>query len=511
VTLGRLAFAGICIVALVVGAVAGRSSGFDQDGRFAVGPDSVVQPPLDGCARDRNAIVAREVPNWVYVGDKDVPSTAPPPVGGTRVTGIVDSKYDRDRAAAPAGIDDPVTHTSYDFTFNVKVDPQFSSLLASGNFEGRETETERLHTERETGTFPAFAWPDRGDRVDVVGSWVWDCDHTGPAGERTEIHPFHTLWLERNPGGPSRRSAVGDREADLFFTTAGTPADTHAICAHGTRGNRAAFKRCVLTPVPRVSPRMEALPSFTHVLRAPPKPSRRAHLVYRVVDHGSTDPISVRRLSNGVRVSFDFPRARATTTTIAKQIFVGWRPVRPRSRPVHLQVRLRELLVRRAMDPGCAALPCPAQNESTRLGQNTAAPGEWNVYVSVGGVWSAWRPILIHPTDGQRIKTRRSFDLYVPRGKPWRLFVMTRECDFGLGNAYSPQGNVAPCPRLEDEVGSLIGDDVPGIVADHFRSPQASLGIHRSNSRLRGSTCPSSNRKGCYRLTYEVSAVKRGS
>jgi hypothetical protein len=477
----------------VAAGLAGRGSGSQATPR-AGGPDSRTQPLVDGCARDRGAILTHQVPNWVYVGGS---------LAQDRVaTGVVDSQYEPDRAAAPTGTDDPFTHTSYDFTFNIEVDAEYEHLLGTGNFEGKSSETGRLHTEREGATFPVFAWPDRGDRVAVVGSWVWDCDHTTASGEHTEIHPFRALWVERNPGGPSPRSAVGDREADLFVTTAGTPADLQALCGGQHKDDRAGFKQCVTMNLDQGG--NVSVPDGSFVIKAARKPSRSARFVYRVVDRGSDSPVSVRRVAEGLEVSY-----RNVGHTIAKQIFVGWRPVKPKARPVHLRVRLRELLVRRAMDPGCAPydLSCPARDESTLIGQVTTSPGEWNVYVDAGGVWAPWKPILLHPADGQKITSKQTIDLYVARGKPWRFFVQTRECDFGsLGNAYSTQGAVQPCPRIV-EVGNTVSDDQPGILAVHFRSPTASLGTHRVDSSLAGSTCPAANAKGCYRLTFTVSRI----
>ncbi len=197
------------------------------------------------CPRTRTRSIAKQAPNWVYVG------------GGLAAqnqvaTGIVDSQYDPERVALPAGTDDPFTHTSYDFTFNIKLDPEYEHLLGTGNFEGQNSETGRLHTERESLTFPSWAWPDRGDRVSLVGSWIWDCDHYQPSGEHTEIHPFRLLWVERNPGGPSRRSAVGrQRGRPLRHICRNRRRTPQAICANQTKGDRAAFKQCLATPVTR--------------------------------------------------------------------------------------------------------------------------------------------------------------------------------------------------------------------------------------------------------------------
>ena len=458
----------------------------------AGGPDSRTQPVADGCTRQRGAIFTKDAPNWVYVGGTLASQNMV-------LTGVVDSQYQPERAAEPTGTDDPFTHTSYDFTFNVMPDPEYENLLGTGNLEGTSAESARLHVERESATFPTFAWPDRGDRVTLVGSWVWDCDHTTAAGEHTEIHPFRLLRVERNPGGPSPNSPFGDRETDLFATTAGTPADLQALCAFDHKGDAAAFKTCVTTK--HADPL--TVPGEVLVLEAGPKPSRSARLVYRVVDHGGDTPIAVRKVAGGVEVSYGNVHG-----TIAKQVFVGWRPVK--KRPVHLRVRFDSLHVRRAMDPGCPPIDpnCPDKDESILLGQVTTSPGEWNVYVDAAGVWRQWLPQVLSVRDGQTIRSKQTVDLYVAKGKSWRLFVQTRECDFGsLGNAYSVQGSVAPCPHI-NEVGNTVSDDLPGIVAVHFRSPQASVGTHRVNSSLDGSTCPASNTKGCYRLTFTISRIR---
>ena len=124
------------------------------------------------------------------------------------------------------------------------------------------------------------------------------------------------------------------------MTHAGTPADTQALCAHQTKGDRNAFKQCVATPVTSVP----VTGTYTFVLKAGKKPSPKARLVYRVTDVGATSSATVRRLADGISVSVD-----ASQPLVAKRFFVGWRPVK--ARPLHLRVRLDSLLVRRAMDP----------------------------------------------------------------------------------------------------------------------------------------------------------------
>ena len=480
----------LCLAAVAAAGLAARGSGSEAT-PAAGGPDSRTQPIIDGCNRNRGGIFTHDAPNWVYV-DGTLASQ------NQVLTGVVDSRYEPERAAEPTGTDDPFTHTSYDFTFNVKPDPQYENLMGTGNLEGTSSESGRLHIERESQSFPMWAWPDRGDRITLVGSWVWDCDHTTAAGEHTEIHPFRILWVERHPGAGSPGSSTGDAEGDLFITSEVTPADTQAECAHDTKGDAAAFKQCVVHPGTPAG----SNPAVTFTLRAPRKPSPKAHLVYRVVQRLPSNKITVKKGTSGITVTV------APTLSAQATFFVGWRPVK--KPPVHLRVHFDSLLVRRAMDPGCPPYDpnCPAKDESTLLGQVTKAPGEWNVYMDVAGIWAHWLPQVLQPQDGQTIKSKQSVDAYVARGKPWRLFVQTRECDFGsLGNAYSNAGTVPPCPRLL-EVGNTASDDQPGIVAVHFRSPAASLGTHRVNSSLEGSTCPASNTHGCYRLTFTVSRIR---
>jgi hypothetical protein len=201
-----------------------------------------------------------------------------------------------------------------------------------------------------------------------------------------------------------------------------------------------------------------------------------------------------------VRVTLTFVSGRPVR--VAYHVFVGWTPVHVR--PRHLRVQLEELLVRRAMDPSCKTTEpdCPAKVETTQLGQIATAPGEWALYVDVGGLWTHVKPLVLRVRDGQRVRLRQRFELYVPRGRRWRLAAFTRECDLGLPTFTSENRAVYPCPR-SGEFGHPTGDDRPGYLA-----VKGALGRHSANARLEGSTCPAVNRLGCYRLTWRVTEVR---
>jgi len=75
--------------------------------------------------------------------------------------------------------DNNLNHDSMDVNFYVKPDPPYRRLLNSKNGQTEvEVEWERLH-------FPEQFRPSQGDRVSVVGYWIYDCAH----GIKTEIHP----------------------------------------------------------------------------------------------------------------------------------------------------------------------------------------------------------------------------------------------------------------------------------------------------------------------------------
>jgi hypothetical protein len=489
-----LAVAGVAAVALV-GVVA----------YGILGPDPAKQAQADGCARSRTAEFARLGPGWAYVGDKDVPATSPSPPGRW-LAGLVQAYENGPDASHPSGGDDPTTHDSFDVNFNVVPDPGYEDLLGglpeadTGNFEGEGEEKDRIHLERETKDDPEWTWPEAGDRVQVMGSWVWDCGHWDPGGERTEIHPYRALWDERVP---SSRSRYGESEGDLYVSTDATPAGQIAECAHRTKGDQQAYKACTFT-----QPNwLDVSGDYTLTLKAPPKPPGATSLGVRVVDRGSTvDPHWTQTIANGVlTLTFHLTSTSPTRLVLAKQVFLGWRPLRPRA--IHLRLTFTKVLTRRAMDPGCSHSQTGCGTpETTRDDQLTAAPGELFVYTDVAGQWSLWP--MIRSRDGKTFTVRHTTDVYVQPTEPWRLFVFPHECDFGSASWSDPSTPMAPCPRSK-EFGNFSGDDIPGEIVAHYRGANA-VGAHAANGSLAPpSTCPAAkNPAGCWRVWWTVSRVR---
>jgi hypothetical protein len=472
-----------------------------------VDPGTDARP--DGCGRDYIKQTQRTIPTWVYVGDRNAPATGPPPPA-RRLEGRVASRYRPDLAVHPTPEDLPTVHRSYDINLNVLPDAAYRRLLGgssaarSGNFAGRGESTARVHVEREQASTPRFVWPEAGDRVAIVGAWVWDCGHWTPRGERTEIHPFRALWVERNGGAPSPASTSGESEADLFLSSDKTYAGIEADCAHRAKGVVLAFQACLA-----VEPEWQDVSgTYRFRLRVPPRPAPNARLRVRVVDAGSSTgaPRARARVRGaGVDVALVVPARPRKRVVVAQRILARWSKLPGLE---HVRVRFTRLLVRRAMDPGCpGGRHACGSKETTHGEQISTPPGEWNVYVDAAGLWKTWRQGLLRARDGQTFGGGPTFDLRLVRDRPWRVFVFTRECDFGLlGNADGPGHALTPCPTSK-EFGTFDGDDVPGIAVARFDSPAAAIGPHRLRPRLRGSTCPAVNRLGCYEVAFRVDRV----
>ncbi len=482
----RLA-AAVAVLALGAGGAAGY---------VATRPNPQTQAQADGCPRDLPALFKREAPTWVYVGDKDYPATGPAPPARW-VYGVVDAGGGKAYLGShPTQVDDPVSHDSYDFLVNIKPDPQYAELLGTGNDAGDDEESARLHTERESLDLPTFAWPEPGDRVAELGSWVWDCGHFEDAdangGERTEFHPYRALWVQRRF---SPTSKTGESEGDLFVSTEATPAGVSAECAHNTKGDAVAFKSCLGT-----APHwLDVSGDYSFTLPAPPRPPGAGPLAVRVVDAGGGPQPTVTVKGGVATVTLQLAVVPGQKLVVAKQVFLGWTRVPAAALPQHLRVRLKSLLVRRAMDPDLPA-------ETTRRGQVTKGPtGEWTLYWDVAGVWWMW-PGTLHVRDGQVVRGTRAVDVYIPRRTKWRVFAFARECDFG-SLAFSDQRKALwPCPA-QNEFGNAQGDDDPGVVVQTFASPEQGIGLHRGVPLPTDSTCPRANPKGCYELDYVVTRV----
>jgi len=450
---------------------------------LAAGPDSTTQPLQDGCQRNPEGLLTFTSPEWVFVF-KDPSAKV---VEGTA------------RSTHTAGADLPQGHDWYDLNSNVDVDPQYQSLLGTGNFAGAGEETGRLHVEWETGSVPTFVWPTEGDRVKLFGSWIWDCGHWGQSftdpdyflpgsgetpfstnvpGESTEFHPMQAMIVTRaNPYLPQ----VTETESDVYISNDGTIAHAEEQCAiehpppAGSTTYGPDYSACLNDPTKRHQTINDR--DYTSFVPAPPKPTQSATLGFRVVDMGSNGPQEqVQVLQDGINVTIPFhgfPDSGAPLR-YAKSFFVRWQgTAKP---PVHLQVTFKTLTVIHSLDPN------PARGTQTGV-----PPGEYNLYLDLNGFWkflNDWAPGLGAVNDGQSFTLNRTVDIFVPARKGVRVFVHGRECDL-------PKIN--PCP---DTAEISDDNDDPGDAIDQFASASAAVGDHTLRP-------PSGN----YTLTYSVRRV----
>jgi hypothetical protein len=250
---------------------------------------------------------------------------------------------------------------------------------------------------------------------------------------------------------------------------------------------------------------------YRFAIAAPPKPRGAKRLRVRVVDRGSVGAPAVRAAvtARGAEVRFEISAPVGQKVVVAKQVFVGWTPMPRSALPLHLRVRFDRVQIRRAMDPSCSVQQpaCPAAAESTLLGQQADAPGEYQLYWDVAGIWGRWQPATLAARDGSVFPGRQTVDLYVARGRRWRLAMHARECDFGVLGSFGGQDvPLWPCPKT-GELGNVVGDDSPGSLEAIHRG--GGLGTHTVNAIVAGSTCPPANADGCYALTYTVRRVPR--
>src|SRR5438132_270726 len=317
----RRPWAVVAAAALAAGLAATLAALAGSPGPAGIDPQQAV---LDGCGRDYNAEVGRYLSTWVYVGDHAAPAVGPPPPQ-QRLEGLVSSSHFPQLASHPTEEDLPTVHRAYDFNFDVLPDRAYSGLLGgdptlhTGNFAGNGPSTARLHVEREQTAFPSFAWPEPGDRIALVGSWIWDCGHWITGGERTELHSFRALWRLRNPGGPSPLSPYGEREGDLVVSNEKTFAGVEPDCAHATKVDVLAFHSCLSTETRWADVRG----TYRFRLKLPARPSPNARLRLRVLDAGSSRGAPRARATvrgRVVDVSLEIARSPARRLVVAERL-----------------------------------------------------------------------------------------------------------------------------------------------------------------------------------------------
>jgi hypothetical protein len=344
-------------------------------------PNSIKRPPKDGCERDPGGLIAGSSPQWAYVHR----SRKPRYLKGTAVE------------ARPTYTDLFRAHDSYDMNIFFRPDQRFRSYLGTANVSKATTQDKdeqgTMEVEWEQRAYPMWAWPTQGDRVELMGSWIWDCGHWGPqdfndpnyfapgtqpgetvTGERTEIHSPRMVIVHRKR--PSL-SARGDSQTDALISSMGT-------FARAVQNHAAGFCTKPEDTCSRRTPVNTRNYSFN--VAAPPRPPGATRLIYRVKDHRSVHAPHARitKRAHGIHVEVPFKgfhRHKKQRMVWAKTFFVGWN--KPKHLD-HLRVTLTQIEWLAELDtpnPG----PCPPNEPCTGNPQDSQPPDEVNIYVDVGG------------------------------------------------------------------------------------------------------------------------------
>ncbi|MEZ4864883.1 MAG: hypothetical protein R3C14_26455 [Caldilineaceae bacterium] len=245
-------------------------------------------------------------------------------------------------------------HTYYDWNFYVLVDKQYTYLNSESNLNDFRDHRGVIECEWDTAFLPDWAWPQRGDRIWMVGRWIYDCGHPADHGHKTEIHPpkavasFRTEAVKfRQNGGPTRAS-----NAILYI------------------GRNGGYWR---QPINNQD--------YVFDLHLPPKPYAEAKPIWKVTAKTGRLPVQPRinpfpadepRL---LRITVPLKGERPHPDEYGAIIAGGWSDPRgtESARIRRLRVTVEKIFMDANLDP--------------------LSGDEWYVYVGVNGRWKVWESI----------------------------------------------------------------------------------------------------------------------
>ncbi len=283
--------------------------------------------------------------------------------------------------------DDCLSHTFYDYNFDLLLDPQYRCLIADGS--------DNIHCERESISLPQWVWPspgtsaDRsdGDRVWLAGELIYDCGHCdgGPnlTGCYTELHPILAIATIRNRAdtlaASGRAGYVPATRTDIWIN--GDAGCANAIqCVDGDANCPDPWPQLNLCDVAGVQP-FPINHRWTFAIALPPRPTPTASPVWRfetrpgdrlasIVPQVTFDPAGNGSERDSLHIVIDMTGV-TTTGAFARSIVAGWNPGTSSVRVRHFRVSVSGLQVNDDLDSGLAGA------------------GEFYFNLAVNGIWQS--------------------------------------------------------------------------------------------------------------------------
>jgi hypothetical protein len=360
------------------------------------------------------------LPSWTEA------TSAPgaPSDGPVTVTGLLEN-------SRISGTDFPLRpwHSTYDWNFLVRPDPQHRRLLSTANVQDDHGIFE---CEWESSCVPGWALPQQGQRIWMVGRWIYDCAHPLAHGYKTEIHPPKALVSFRSEGvdfpgnpGPTRatqavvfigrdggywQTDINDQDYEFSFAMPPRPAG--------------AEPRIVVTP------KMGNWFIFPRKLPVDP-----------VID------LSVWKLGGTVNVKIPLKGLRPHPDDYGMIVSAGWSdPQRVERKQVHrVRVTVDRLLMDANLDP--------------------VGSDEWSLHVGINGRWK-----VLHNQSGDVCTVNHSVLLDLHPDDRIRITVCGYEADtaddfMGRPSGVNPVlvGSPSPTNAAADAAGKIRNAFLSGI------------------------------------------------
>ena len=338
--------------------------------------------------------------------------------------------------------DAPNSHLSHDQNFVIALDSAYNHLNSDAN---EVVNNERLmEMEWDMTFFPPQFWPIPGDRVWMMGRWVFDCGH--PEGYHTEFHPpLAVAFTHLEP-----LTFAGDSAPSLTTRC--------AVYIHGRGGYFDA-------PV--------AVRDYDFDMPLPPKPSRFAvgHAEVTALPFGGPAPVLTfpGAAANTLHVHYPLAALHNASPNLkfGAVIAAGWRDPVVVNKPTLrvLRVTLDSIRINNDHDPG------PFNS------------GEWRLWVRVGSQWMEI-PGLGDVDDGQTVAINKSVVLTVPDSGAVPVGIQTTGWEDDCDGSFGP---TIRAPSLGDLACEVNGNDSIGILAHDFtKAENFGIGSHDSVSSQNG-------------------------